>query len=92
LRAQALLTARDLSGIGTLVDIGGGQGQLRAAALTATPGLRGVLFDRPEVLPGAEAFLATAEEYRVLLEAAGFRQITIHATDTPYSVVEAVRL
>ena len=180
LRAQALLAARDLTGLGTLVDIGGGQGRLLAAALTATPGLRGVLFDRPEVLPGAEAFLATAgvlercdliggdfltavspggdayvlaliihdwpdeqatailrachqamapgarlwlieavvqpgdaydrtklldllmlvlfgaqertgEEYRALLEAAGFEQITIHPTDTPYSVVEAVR-
>jgi hypothetical protein len=58
-RARALLEARDLSGIGTLVDVGGGQGRLLAAALTATSGLRGVLFDRPEVLPGAEAFLST---------------------------------
>ena len=180
LRAQALLAARDLSGLGTLVDIGGGQGRLLAAALTANPGLRGVLFDRPEVLPGAEAFLTaaevlvrcdlsggdfftavppggdayvlaliihdwpdeqattilrtchramapgarlwlieqvvqpgdaydrtklldllmlvmfgaqerTAEEYQGLLEAAGFGQVTIHSTDTPYSLVEAVR-
>ena len=60
LRARALLAARDLSGLGTLVDVGGGQGQLLAAALAANPGLRGVLFDRPEVLPGAEAFLASA--------------------------------
>lgn len=60
LRSQALLAARDLSDIGTLVDVGGGQGSLLAAALAAYPGLRGVLFDRPEVLPGAEAFLASA--------------------------------
>ena len=59
-RAQALLAARDLSGIGTLVDVGGGQGRLLAAALEATPGLRAVLFDRPEVLAGAEATLAAA--------------------------------
>jgi O-methyltransferase domain/IclR helix-turn-helix domain len=180
-RARALLTARDLAGLGTLVDIGGGQGRLLAAALAANPGLRGVLFDRPEVLPGAEAFLAAAgvrdrcewvggdffaavpaggdayvlaliihdwpdeaatailrachqamapgarlwlveqvvqpgdaydraklrdllmlvlfgaqerteAEYRVLLEAAGFERISVHPTDTPYSVVEAVRL
>ena len=179
-RARALLTARDLSAIGTLVDVGGGQGRLLASALAATPGLRGVLFDRPEVLPGAEAFLSaagvadrcsliagdffaavppggdaytlaliihdwpdeeatailrachramapgarlwiveqviqpgdaydrgklldllmlvlfgaqerTAEEYRALLEAAGFGQVAVHPTDTPYSVVEAVR-
>ena len=179
-RARALLTARDLSAIGTLVDVGGGQGRLLASALAATPGLRGVLFDRPEVLPGAEAFLSaagvadrcsliagdffaavppggdaytlaliihdwpdeeatailrachramapgarlwiveqliqpgdaydrgklldllmlvlfgaqerTAEEYRALLEAAGFGQVAVHPTDTPYNVVEAVR-
>ena len=180
MRAQALLAARDLSGIGTLVDVGGGQGRLLAAALEATPGLRAVLFDRPEVLAGAEATLAaaglrdrcelvggdffgrrrrvgtstcwrrssttgrtpkpwpssaraigrwppvhgsgsssrslsrampsiavklldllmlvnfgaqerTAEEYRALLEAAGFRDMTVHATPTIWNVIEAVR-
>jgi hypothetical protein len=179
-RARALLAARDLSGLGTLVDIGGGQGRLLAVALMATPGLRGMLFDRPEVLPGAEAFLAsvgvrercdlvggdffeavpaggdayvlaqivhdwpdeqavailrscyqamapgarvwlmeqviepggasaqanqldllmlisfgaqerTAEEYRALLEAAGFHDMMVYATPSPWSVVEAVR-
>ena len=179
-RARALLDARDLSGLGALVDIGGGQGRLLAAALTANPGLRGILLDRPDVLPGAEAFLTAAgvrdrcqlvggnffaavppggnayvlaivihdwpdeqavqilrachramepgarlwlveqvvhagdaydraklldmlmlaifgaqerteAEYRTLLEKAGFAQITVHATETPYSVVEATR-
>jgi hypothetical protein len=179
-RARTLLTARDLAGLGTLVDIGGGQGRLLAAALTGNPGLRGVLFDRPEVLPGAEAFLTeagvrdrcelvggdfftevpaggdayvlaliihdwpdeaatailrtchramepgarlwlieqvvqpgdaydraklsdmlmlvmfgaqerTEAEYRALLEAAGFQSVAVHPSDTPYSVVEAVR-
>jgi len=179
-RARALMAARDLSGLGTLVDVGGGQGRLLAASLTATPGLRGVLVDRPEVLPGAEAFLEAAgvrdrcelvggdffaavpaggdayvlalivhnwpddettailrachramapgarlwlveqvvepgdaydrakqrdllmlvlfgaqerteAEYRALLEAAGFEWVAVHPTDTPYSVVEAVR-
>ncbi len=59
-RARALLAARDLAGLGTLVDIGGGEGRLLAVALAATPGLRGVLFDRPEVLPRAEAYLGRA--------------------------------
>jgi hypothetical protein len=58
--ARMLLAARDLTRIGTLVDVGGGQGRLLAAALEAVPGLRGVLFDRPEVLPGAEPILAAA--------------------------------
>lgn len=59
-RARALLVARDLSSLGTLVDVGGGQGRLLAVALAAVPGLRGVLVDRPEVLPGAEVVLAAA--------------------------------
>src|SRR5262245_6052496 len=59
-QAEALLAARDLSSIDTLVDIGGGQGKLLAAALEATPGLRAILFDRPEVLGGAEAVMAAA--------------------------------
>ena len=59
-RSGVLPAAVDLSAVGTLVDVGGGQGRMLAAALEATPGLRGVLFDRPEVLPGAEAFLAAA--------------------------------
>lgn len=59
-RSGVLPAAVDLSAVGTLVDVGGGQGRMLAAALEATPGLRGVLFDRPEVLPGAEAFLTAA--------------------------------
>jgi hypothetical protein len=59
-RARALLAARDLAGLGTLVDVGGGEGRLLAVALAATPGLRGGLFDRPEVLPRAEAYLGAA--------------------------------
>ncbi|MDP8907729.1 MAG: methyltransferase, partial [Chloroflexota bacterium] len=179
-RAQALLAARDLAGLGTLVDVGGGRGRLLEVALKAAPGLRGVLFDRPEVLPGAEAFLTAAgvrdrcelvggdffaelpadgdayvlalivhdwpdeqavailrachqamapgarvwlveqvvqpgdaydgaklrdllmlvlfgaqerteAEYRALVEAAGFAWGGVHPSDTPYSVVEAVR-
>ena len=56
-RAEALRTARDLSNIGTVVDVGGGQGRLLATLLKAVPGLRGVLVDRPEVVAGADAVL-----------------------------------
>lgn len=59
-RARALLAARDLSGIGVLVDVGGGEGRLLAVALAAHPRLRGIVVDRPEVMPRAEAFLAAA--------------------------------
>lgn len=59
-RSGVLPAAVDLAALRTLVDVGGGQGRMLAAALAATPGLRGVLFDRAEVLPGAEAFLTGA--------------------------------
>ncbi|CAA9546213.1 MAG: hypothetical protein AVDCRST_MAG87-487 [uncultured Thermomicrobiales bacterium] len=180
LRSGVLPAAVDLSAIGTLIDVGGGQGRMLAAALASAPGLRGVLADRSEVLPGAEAFLdaagvrdrcdlvavdffesvptggdayvlahivhdwpdeqavailrtchqamapgarlwvveqviqpgdeydraklldmlmlvlfgaqeRTADEYRSLLQAAGFGEVVIHPTDTPYSVIETVR-
>ena len=59
-RAEALCAVRDLSSIGTVVDVGGGQGRLLAGLLGAIPGLGGVLFDRPEVVTGAEAVLRAA--------------------------------
>jgi O-methyltransferase domain/Dimerisation domain len=60
-RAEALLAACDLSGVDTIVDVGGGQGKLLAAVLAAVPGLCGVLADRSEVVAGAGEVLRTAE-------------------------------
>jgi hypothetical protein len=40
----------DFSSVGTLVDVGGGQGLLMASILQANPKLRGILFDLPVVL------------------------------------------
>ncbi|GAC1399276.1 MAG: methyltransferase [Chloroflexota bacterium] len=50
----------DFSEIGRLVDVGGGHGLLLATLLRAYPTLRGVLFDRPEVVAGAAAVLEQA--------------------------------
>jgi hypothetical protein len=58
---RAALDAYDLSGVGTLADVGGGLGANLAAALSRYPAMRGLLFDRPHVV----------ERARVLLEAAG---------------------
>jgi hypothetical protein len=49
----AILAAYDFAALTSVVDVGGGQGGLLAALLTAHPHLRGVLFDRPEVIAGA---------------------------------------
>lgn len=58
---DAITRAYDFSGIGRLIDVGGGHGLLLATILREHPAMRGVLFDRPEVVAGA----------RVTLEAAG---------------------
>ena len=55
--AIALRAAYDFSGIRTLVDVGGGGGLLLAMLLQAYPHLRGVLFDLPVVVAGAQALL-----------------------------------
>jgi SAM-dependent methyltransferase len=55
----ALIASYDFSPFSTVADIGGGQGSTLAAILRANPSLRGILFDRPEVVkrpaPLAEA-------------------------------------
>ncbi|MEU6985911.1 methyltransferase [Streptomyces sp. NPDC046324] len=45
----------------TVVDIAGGTGELLGRVLTAHPGLRGVLLERPQVLAAARTYLATTE-------------------------------
>ena len=51
--SPALLAAYDFSRLERLVDVGGGEGALLRDILSATPGLRGVLFDLPQVVLGA---------------------------------------
>jgi len=43
-----------------VVDVGGGSGNLLGTILLANPGLRGVLFERPQVIPDAEQNLSMA--------------------------------
>jgi hypothetical protein len=55
----AAIPSLPLDGAQTVVDVGGADGAMLAAILTAHPGLRGVLFDLPRVV--AEAPKALAE-------------------------------
>jgi hypothetical protein len=48
-----VLEEYDFGGLGTLADIGGGHGFLLAAILQKHPGLRGIVFDLPDVVAGA---------------------------------------
>ena len=54
LHNTALIESYDFSGIGTLVDVGGGHGSTLAAVLAQYPAMRGILFDLPEVVASAE--------------------------------------
>lgn len=55
--SPALLGAYDFSRFERLVDVGGGEGAMLRDILSATPGLRGVLFDLPQVVSGAGVVL-----------------------------------
>jgi O-methyltransferase domain/Dimerisation domain len=55
--AEILLDVIDVARAGVVVDIGGGTGELLAAILAANPGLRGVLFDLPNVVDRAVSVL-----------------------------------
>ncbi|MGA7053537.1 MAG: methyltransferase [Mycobacterium sp.] len=58
LAVASVTAAYDFSRYATVVDVGGGHGRLLAAILAAAPQARGILFDLPDVVPGASAVLA----------------------------------
>jgi hypothetical protein len=53
-------SAYDFSTLGTVVDVGGSEGQLLAAILKRYSHLRGILFDRPAAVSKAPALLGSA--------------------------------
>ena len=56
----AMLAVYDFSPVGTLVDVGGGNGTLLTAVLKKYRSMRGILFDRPDVIERARANLKAA--------------------------------
>lgn len=58
--SPAMIAAYDFSQFNVLVDVGGGNGTLLTAILTACPSLHGVLFDLPNVAERAAANLRDA--------------------------------
>ncbi len=58
--AQDIIAAYDFGDTRTLVDVGGGQGAMLAAILSAHPHIKGVLLDLPHVVEGAGRLLETA--------------------------------
>jgi len=57
LTTAPVVASYDFSAYPTIVDVGGGQGQLLAAILAATPGSRGILYDLPWVVASASNLL-----------------------------------
>ncbi len=55
--SHAVLSAYDFSRFGTLMDVGGGTGEMIASVLAATPALRGVLLDLLHVVANAQPVL-----------------------------------
>jgi len=55
--SKAVVEAYDFSSVRKLADIAGGHGSLLAAILRANPHLKGLLFDVPQVIAGAQAFV-----------------------------------
>ena len=60
LDASNIVRACEWSGTSSVMDVGGGYGELLAAILLANPTLRGVLFDRPHALANGQRRMATA--------------------------------
>jgi hypothetical protein len=60
--APGIVATCDLAGVGTLVDVGGGNGTLLAAFLAANPGLHGILFDTAEGVGDARDVLPERAE------------------------------
>ena len=56
--ADGVARLYDFSGIGTVADVGGGDGTMLLAILRRHPGLHGILFDRPDVIERARPRLA----------------------------------
>jgi hypothetical protein len=56
---QTVVESYDFSQFSNVVDVGGGDGSLLTGLLKAHPGMKGLLLDLPQVIPGAERYLET---------------------------------
>ncbi len=57
----AVIEAYDFTNISSIVDVAGGQGMLIASILKRNPQMRGILFDRPNVIPESKNLLEKAK-------------------------------
>jgi len=57
---EQIMTHYDFSAFGKIVDVGGGHGGLITSILKSNPQMKGVLFDAPQVIEGAQPKLEAA--------------------------------
>jgi hypothetical protein len=69
---KAITAAYDFSGIERLADVGGGHGALLASILRRYPDMRGVLFDREEIVAGVPKEQFAGCEGRIEIEGGSF--------------------
>jgi hypothetical protein len=75
----AVVAAYDFAPFNTVIDVGGGTGNMITTILTRHPGLRGVLFDKPNVVADAVPLLeAKGLSSRISVEAGDFLQTVPH--------------
>lgn len=83
LAQDSIVAAYDFTGCREIVDVGGGQGRLLSAILSAAPTARGVLYDLPDVVAGAPDLLAElAVTQRVRVEQGSFFEAVPAGADT----------
>jgi len=81
LTSGAVLEAYDFTSAGTVLDVGGGHGGLISQILQRARRLRGILFDRPEVIDAARGALAPLGD-RLRLVAGNFLEAVPEGADT----------
>jgi O-methyltransferase domain len=82
-QADAIVAGYDFSSCQVVVDVGGGRGTLLAAILAAQSGVRGLLFDAPQVVEGAHALLKEAGVIdRCSLVGGNFLESVVAGADT----------
>ena len=80
--APAVANAYDFSVFESVVDVGGGTGNLLGTILARHAGPRGVLFDRPHIVPDAPRILKThGVEERITIETGDFFQTVPAGSD-----------
>ncbi len=89
-RADAVVAAYDFSTSGTLVDVGGGRGQLITTILSAHPHLRGILFDQPHVVESAGPLVERAGVADRLQIVAGDMFTEIRADGNTYLLMNII--